>query len=146
MAGLDLTGKWLIVSFFAFETGRAVPILPFLDFTLIWNSGISYGLFSQQGDTGRIVLIGATILIIGFIGWTLRSVETRLGVAAYGLILGGAVGNLVDRIVHGAVVDFISLHAAGYYWYVFNLADVWICLGVGLLLLDFWKNPAPEAE
>jgi signal peptidase II len=146
MAGLDLTSKWLIVSFFGFETGRAVAVLPFLDFTLIWNSGISYGLFSEQGETGRYMLIGATVVIIGFIGWTVRSVETRLGVAGYGLILGGALGNLVDRLVHGAVVDFISLHAAGFYWYVFNLADVWICLGVALLLLDFWKNPAQATK
>ena len=67
---------------------------------------------------------------------------TRLG---YALIIGGALGNLADRIIHGAVVDFVSLHYAGYYWYVFNLADIWISLGVVLLIWGFWREPAPEA-
>jgi signal peptidase II len=64
---------------------------------------------------------------------------------AYGLIIGGAVGNLVDRLLHGAVVDFISFHAAGYYWYVFNIADIWITFGVGLLIIDIlFGSEKPE--
>ena len=141
MAGLDLTSKWLIVSFFGFETGRAVAVLPFLDFTLIWNSGISYGLFSEQGETGRYVLIGATVLVINVAGQC-EVLKRGWAWPGYGLILGGALGNLVDRLAHGAVMNFISLHAAGLLSHVFNLADVWICLGVAVLLLDFWKNRA----
>jgi signal peptidase II len=66
-------------------------------------------------------------------------------ILAYGLIIGGAAGNLVDRLVHGAVVDFISLHAAGYYWYVFNVADIAITLGVAALFFDMFTGEKSDS-
>jgi len=138
VAGLDQTSKWLIVFGLGYQTGEAHRILPFLDFTLLWNKGISYGLLDTSGNLGKWLLIALTILIIfGFL-WMVRGPQRASIILAYGLIIGGAAGNLVDRLVHGAVVDFISLHAAGYYWYVFNVADIAITLGVAALFLDMF--------
>lgn len=135
-AALDQTSKWAIVHGAGFVEGEPHAILPFLDFTFIWNPGISYGLLDGSGDTGRWLLSGLAVLAIGYFMWMLKAGETaRVGIA-YALLAGGALGNLVDRLWYGAVVDFVSLHWDGYYWYVFNLADVWISLAVALLLLD----------
>ncbi len=98
-------------------------ILPFMDFVYLWNTGISYGLF-PQGDVGRWVLLAIKVVAaILFAAWLARTSRRREAVAL-GLLIGGALGNAVDRLVYGAVFDFISLHAFGFRWYVFNIADV----------------------
>ena len=136
LATLDQLSKIAIVFGAGFATHESVAILPFLDFTLIWNYGISYGLFAEGGNAGRYALIALSILAIGFFTHLMRGAESFRQSAAYALICGGALGNMIDRIWHGAVVDFISLHAAGHYWYVFNIADIWISLAVIILLYD----------
>jgi signal peptidase II len=136
LAALDQLSKIAIVFAAGFATHETRPILPFLDFTLIWNYGISYGLFAEGGDGGRYALIALSILAIGFFTYLMRGAESFRLSAAYALICGGALGNLIDRLWHGAVVDFISLHAAGHYWYVFNIADIWISFAVIILLYD----------
>ena len=148
-AALDQTSKWAVVHYYGFQTQEAYAVLPFLDFALIWNTGISYGFLGGSGAAGRWLLSGIAVFAIGLFLWFLKAGETRLTGMAYGLLAGGALGNLVDRLWYGAVVDFISLHWAGFYWYVFNLADVWISLGVGLLLLQIWfddKKPHEGGE
>ena len=127
------------------ETLRRVEILPFLDFAFIWNYGISYGLFSSGSDAARWLLIGLTLAVTTYLTRAMMTTHGPLTRLGYALIIGGALGNLVDRIIHGAVVDFVSLHYAGYYWYVFNLADIWISLGVVLLVWGLWREPEPEA-
>ena len=144
-AGLDQTSKWAIMRVLDLEALRRVEILPFLDFAFVWNHGISYGLFSSGSELVRWLLISLTLAVTAYLA---RAMITTLGPLTrlgYALIIGGALGNLVDRMIHGAVVDFISTHYAGYYWYVFNLADIWISLGVVLLLWGFWREPEPEA-
>lgn len=136
LAALDQLSKIAIVFWAGFATHQTQAILPFLDFTLIWNYGISYGLFAQGGAAGRVFLIVVSLLAIGFFTYLMRGAEHFRLSLAYALICGGALGNLIDRLWHGAVVDFISLHAAGYYWYVFNLADIWISFAVVILLYD----------
>ncbi len=138
--GIDQTTKWAVVHFLALPTGKPHAILPFMDFTLIWNYGISYGWFATSGGGGQWLLITLTLAICGFLLWILKATDTRLGQCGYGLIIGGALGNLVDRLVYGAVVDFISLHAAGFYWYVFNVADIWISFGLIALAIDAWRS------
>ena len=139
LAALDQLSKIAIVFWAGFATHETRHILPFLDFTLIWNYGISYGLFAEGGTAGRILLIGIALVAIGFFTYLMRGAEhSRLSVA-YALICGGALGNLIDRLWHGAVVDFISLHAAGYYWYVFNMADIWITGAVIILIYDAFR-------
>jgi len=144
-AGLDQTSKWAIMHILDLETLRRVEILPFLDFAFIWNYGISYGLFSSGSEVARWLLIGLTLAVTAYLARAMITTHGPLTRLGYGLIIGGALGNLADRIIHGAVVDFISLHYAGYYWYVFNLADIWIGFGVVLLLWGFWREPAPDA-
>lgn len=114
---------------------RVIEITAFFNLVMVWNRGVSFGLFQADGG-GRWLLIGlsAAILII-LILW-LRRLERRLPAYAIGLIIGGAVGNVVDRVVYGAVADFFDLHIAGYHWYAFNIADSAIVIGVGLLLAD----------
>ena len=144
-AGLDQTSKWAIMHILDLETLRRVEVLPFLDFAFIWNYGISYGLFSSGSEVARWLLIGLTLAVTAYLARAMITTHGPLTRLGYGLIIGGALGNLADRIIHGAVVDFISLHYAGYYWYVFNLADIWISFGVVLLLWGFWREPAPDA-
>jgi signal peptidase II len=119
------------------ETGP-IPVLPFAELRLIWNYGISYGLFQQDGDLGRWLLVGVSLVaIVALSVWIARCRSLLLAVSL-GLIVGGAIGNAIDRIWWGAVVDFVHLFLPGrsFSWYVFNLADVWIVVGVIGLLYD----------
>lgn len=143
-AALDQTSKWAIVHGFKFETHQPHAILPFLDFTLLWNTGMSYGILESSGDAGRWLLSVVAVFAIGLFLYFLKNGETRLNGMAYALLAGGALGNLVDRLWYGAVVDFISLHWNGYYWYVFNLADIWITLAVVLLLAQLYVDSRAE--
>jgi signal peptidase II len=113
-----------------------VRIASFFDLVLVWNRGISYGLFPQESGLGRLGLIlfafGASA---GLAAWLAR-VDTKLTAVSIGLIIGGAIGNAIDRILYGAVADFFSFHAFGFQWYVFNIADAAIVAGVVGLLYD----------
>lgn len=122
-----------------------VRVLPVLDFVLVWNRGISYGLFQQSG-AGRWILVALTIAAtVALTVWMLRTERqrTRLALAA---VVGGALGNLVDRIAYGAVVDFVHIHWGTWSWYVFNVADAAIVVGVAVLVLDgLFTRPSPAA-
>ena len=108
-------------------------------------AGGAYGLFQQEGDFGRWLLVavkaGAAVL---FVLW-LRRAESRLVAASLGLLIGGAIGNGIDRVLHGAVIDFVSFHASGWHWYVFNLADAAIVAGVIGLLYDAVKGSVTKS-
>jgi signal peptidase II len=113
-----------------------VRVAPFLDLVMVWNPGISYGLFPQGDAAGRLVLIGfAAAAVAGLAVWLAR-VHGAVGAAGIGLVIGGAVGNAVDRALYGAVADFFAFHAFGYHWYVFNIADAAIVVGVAGLLYE----------
>ena len=113
-----------------------VRLAPFFDLVLVWNRGISYGLFQQHDDWGRYTLIGlAAVAAIGLAIWIWKSHE-KLTTVALGLIMGGALGNGLDRILHGAVVDLFHFHLGSFSWYVFNLADVFIVVGAAILVFE----------
>ena len=132
----DRLSKWWIVEVFDLPAKDTVALLPFLDLTMVWNQGMSMGLFQADGDTGRYLLIALTgAVAAGLSFWIWRAGE-RFLVLALGLVVGGAFGNIWDRIEYGAVADFIHLHALGYSFYVFNLADSAISIGVAMLLWD----------
>jgi len=134
----DQATKCIILYGFNLETSGAISVLPFLDFVLVWNRGISYGLFQQHEEIGRYGLIlFSLIAIIGFLIW-LRRIRQGLPALAIGLIVGGALGNAIDRLAYGAVIDFILLHWGEWRWYVFNIADAAIVIAVALLLADSW--------
>jgi signal peptidase II len=114
----------------------SVALAPFFDLVLVWNQGISYGLLPQESVVGRWGLIlFAFAASLALAVWLAR-LTTKLGAASIGLIIGGAIGNAIDRIAYGAVADFFSLHVLGYQWYVFNIADAAIVAGVAGLLYE----------
>ena len=118
----------------------SINLLPVLDLILVWNRGISYGLFQQDSELGRWLLALLTIAAtLALWVWSTR-VPSKLLALALALIIGGAIGNGIDRVVYGAVVDFIYFHVGSFSWYVFNLADVWIVAGVAGLLYDSFTN------
>lgn len=103
-----------------------------------WNPGTSFSLFRAMGESAPIVLIVLTSALIGFIGHYLFTRAPRDEVLPLALIVGGALGNLIDRIRFGAVVDFLDFHIGGWHWPAFNVADICICVGVGLYLLNWY--------
>ena len=110
---------------------------PFLDLVFVKNIGISYSLFDQESSTGQLMLAGFGLAAaIAMWIWLARGATGRLLAVSLGLIMGGAIGNAIDRVLLGGVADFFSLHAFGFYWYVFNIADVAIVAGVIGLLYD----------
>lgn len=133
---LDQITKYAVLYGLDLLSRGKIYVAPFADFVLAMNRGISYGLFPQDGEVGRWVLfsikIGASVL---FLVW-LRRAGSALVAASLGLLIGGALGNALDRALQGAVVDFVSLHAFGFRWYVFNVADTAIVAGVIGLLYD----------
>lgn len=115
---------------------QVVTVTPFFDLVLVWNRGISYGLLPQDSQAGRFGLIAfAFAASLALTVWLAR-ITTPLAAVAIGLIIGGAIGNAIDRIAYGAVADFYAFHAFGFEWYVFNIADVAIVAGVVGLLYD----------
>lgn len=115
--------------------GHGVELLPFFDLVLVHNRGVTFGLLATDHPAGRWLLILVTgAITVALVGWLIRA-QSRTQAAALGLIIGGALGNIVDRWRHGAVTDFLDLHAQGYHWPAFNLADSGIVIGVLLLLL-----------
>jgi signal peptidase II len=142
---LDQLIKIYVLQGLQLQLGDRVELAPFLDLVLTYNQGISYGLFPQDGELGRWFLValkvGAAVL---FTVWMARA-PSGLVAASLGLLIGGALGNALDRIVYGAVIDFVSLHAFGWRWYVFNLADTAIVAGVLGLLYDAVKGSVTKS-
>lgn len=134
---IDQANKfWMLDVYGIAEKGR-VAVTPFLDFVFVKNTGISYSLFDQDSFTGQLALAGFGLLAsIALWVWLARGATNRLMALSIGLIIGGALGNAIDRVRIGGVADFFSLHAFGFYWYVFNIADVAIVAGVVGLLYD----------
>ena len=133
---LDQASKLYFLFVDVLASREPLALAPFLDLIVVWNRGISYGLFQQHTELGRWALVVLSIAAaVGLSVW-LRRASTRFLAAALGLIIGGAVGNVVDRIAYGAVFDFIHFHVGGFSWYVFNIADAAIVAGVAGLLYD----------
>jgi signal peptidase II len=131
------TKLWLLLGVQLAETGP-IALAPFAELRLIWNYGISYGFFQADGDLGRWALFAFSIVASVALTVWMAKAESRLLAVSLGLVIGGAIGNAVDRAWWGAVVDFAHLFLPdrSRSWYVFNLADVWIVVGVAGLLYD----------
>jgi signal peptidase II len=149
-AVLDQAVKlWLL---FGLDLGARAPVHlgPFIDLVLAWNTGISFSLFPQVGPLGQWALLGVKAAAVVLLWVWLSHATSRLTALALGLIIGGAMGNAIDRAVHGAVVDFVLFHidtpSWTFRWYVFNLADVGIVAGViGLLYESLLGRDAAKA-
>ena len=146
---LDQAAKvWLLQGFDLAERG-VVHVLPMVDLVLVWNSGISYGLFDDDAAMARPLLIFVAVAAAVLLAAWLRRERAVSAAIGLGLIIGGAIGNALDRAVHGAVVDFLLLHWRGWNWYVFNVADCAIVVGVVLLLYGAvirGNRPSADAE
>jgi signal peptidase II len=150
IALLDQASKLYLLFIFELGARGNVHVLPFVDFVLTRNTGISYGLFQQSGPLGQwMLLVFKALAVLLLLIWLARA-GTRLTAVSLGLIIGGAVGNAIDRLAYGWVADFVLFHVSTaswrFYWYVFNLADVAIVAGViGLLYESLFSGHAAKA-
>jgi signal peptidase II len=118
-----------------------VRVTPFFNLVVVWNRGVSFGMLDSGGTGTPWLLSGlAVAVVIGLVLW-LRRTDQRLTAIGLGLVIGGALGNVIDRIRFGAVFDFLDFHVAGYHWPAFNVADSAICIGALVLLADGLRAP-----
>lgn len=122
-----------------------IVVTPFFNLVTVWNTGVSFGLFSEDTPYRSWTLIAVAIGVLVWLGIWLWRCQSGLVAAALGLIIGGAIANVIDRLRFGAVFDFLDFHAFGWHWPAFNLADSAIVAGVGLLLLDGFRPQKPAA-
>lgn len=132
------------LGFLHMAPGQKIPLLPFFNLVMVWNPGISYGLFPASSMVGTAILILISMAAIAGLGywlWGMTSLSLAIGV---GLVIGGALGNLIDRLVYGRVADFFHLHGFGYDFYVFNVADIAITFGAVAIIYEVLK-PSQDA-
>jgi signal peptidase II len=141
--GIDQTHKWWMLNIVDIADRQPLSITAFFDLVLTWNKGISYGLLPTQLQSMLIALSVVVSLILWIWACRLRSVSST---AALAIIIGGALSNALDRAVHGAVADFFHFHVGGFSWYVFNIADIAIVAGVGLLLYESLTGGAERSH
>jgi signal peptidase II len=149
----DQASKYWLLFIYNVRDNGPFDVGPFAEITLVWNRGVSYGLFQQETPLGSWGLISFRLLAVVFLVLWLAKASTRTSALAIGLLIGGAIGNGIDGVLHQldvadyqGVVDFVHLHVADFNWYVFNIADVAIVAGVALLLYDVVLNKEPRAS
>lgn len=134
---LDQASKYWLLHVFGLEERQPVVLAPFLDLVLLWNRGVSYSLFESNMQW---VLITVSILISSVL-WSWLARTARNGAATgLALIIGGALANATDRVIYGAVADFVHFFWGDFHWYVFNIADCAIVAGVAVLFYDSWRE------
>lgn len=143
----DLFSKQIVLDWF-YNGGQAIKVTPFANIILAFNRGVSFGMFHADSPYGVYMLLAVAVILSALVGTWLWQAEDKCQSICFGLILGGALGNIYDRVNYGAVVDFLDFHAYGYHWYTFNLADCGIVVGAVLLLIDLLflskKEDAPK--
>jgi signal peptidase II len=133
------------LDFRALGPAARIQVLPIFDLVMVWNRGVSYGLFQAGSFAGMAMLtIFSLIAVVALSFWLIKAERSILGVGL-GLVIGGALGNVIDRILYGAVADFFHFYAFGHDWYVFNVADAAITVGVVVLLLDAFIRPESKS-
>ena len=135
-----------MINVFDIDRLQPVKVVPGFDLVMVWNYGISYGWFASHSQATRWILIALSLLAAVLL-WIWLARQTRaLIAAAIGLVLGGALANATDRLVHGAVADFFHLYVAGFSWYVFNIADMAIVAGVLVLMYDSFTYQEKQTD
>jgi signal peptidase II len=129
----DQLSKYWILKLVNLDEREPIQITPFMDLAMAWNKGVSYGLLATHGQEVLVALSLAISVLL--VAW-LRKATKPLAAASFGLLIGGALGNALDRVLHGAVADFVHLHWGTFSWYIFNVADIAIVAGVAVLLYD----------
>lgn len=131
----DQATKWWILTQ-VMQPPQVIPVTSFFNLVMTWNRGISFGIFNSGGTTGVWILSSLAIVIVLFLINWLRRVEKLSLSLAIGAIIGGALGNVIDRVRFGAVADFLDVHVLGYHWPAFNVADSLIFVGAAYLIVD----------
>jgi lipoprotein signal peptidase len=134
--GVDQASKYWVLNVLDLPDLRQVVLLPVLNLTMVWNQGVTFGLLNGLGSWSHFVLAGIALAVVGALFLWLRRADNALAALSIGSIAGGAVGNVIDRLRYGAVVDFIHAHIGAWSWYVFNVADAAIVCGVAVLILE----------
>jgi signal peptidase II len=142
--GADQWSKYLVLNPLGLQDGHLLTVAPFLNLVLVWNHGITFGLFAGAGAKILLALI-ASIVVLALFTWMWRT-QKWVVTLAVGAIAGGAIGNVIDRLRFGAVVDFLQAHIGGlYYPWVFNVGDSAIVCGVIALMLENLLQKPPVA-
>ena len=142
-AVLDQWSKWYVLTDLM-NPPAEIPVTSFFSYVLAWNTGVSFSLFNSYGVTGTYVLIALSSAIsLFFMVWLLKARNFWLA-SGLGLIIGGALGNLIDRVRFGAVVDFLHFYYESYAWPAFNLADTFITIGVMLIFIESFLSHKGE--
>ena len=142
---VDQVTKQVITA--SFQYGESKFIFSWFNLVLAHNSGAAFSFLANASGWQREFFIGVTLIISSVLLWMLKSNgANRVLSVALALVLGGAFGNLYDRVAYGYVIDFVQWHVAGYFWPAFNVADSAICLGAGLLIFDSFRKPAVETK
>jgi signal peptidase II len=132
---------WIVDHLKLADINGGIELLPFFKLVMVWNYGISFGMFADGGDARRWILIGIALAITALMTvWLWKSKHSLMSLAL-GLVIGGAIGNIIDRLRWGAVADFFYFHYEEWYWPAFNIADSAIFIGVVLLCWDSIVNP-----
>ena len=136
----DQISKWWILEALRLQERAPIELLPVFQLNFHANAGVSFGLLRAGSTAGVWALTALSAAIAAFFGWWMKTSERLLTTAALGLVIGGALGNMIDRLRFGYVVDFLDFHGLGFPW-VFNVADSAISVGAVLLVLDYFTNP-----
>ena len=132
----DQASKFWLIDLMQARGFQPMPLAPFFNLVMVWNPGVSFGLFASDSTAARWLLVALSVAIAaGLVFWLCRGVTQWLA-AALGLVIGGAIGNAIDRVVYGKVTDFFDFYVGSWHWPAFNLADSAIVVGVAMLLLD----------
>lgn len=146
----DEASKWYMLFALGLPSVGHIPLVaigPFgFDLTMVWNRGVTFGLLAGDSAWSQAVLGGVALVIAGILLRWMARAENRLTALALGAVVGGAIGNVIDRARFGAVADFFDAHAFGWHWYVFNVADAAIVIGVLALVADALFRPSPEVK
>lgn len=143
----DQISKWLLLKYLV-ET-KEYAILPFFNIVVVHNKGVSFGMFKDLPEfVGPWLLSGLAIAICAFFLLWITKVENKMQPAAIALVIGGALGNVVDRLRFGSVVDFLDFHIGNWHWPAFNIADSAVCIGVAILIIHslFFENKPQQAS
>lgn len=135
---LDQASKLIMIEILS-SPSRIIPVTPFFNLVLGFNRGVSFGFLGGLGSWGPVVLSSLAIVIVGFLFIWLWKAERALDGAAISLIIGGALGNVLDRVRVGAVTDFLDFFVGPYHWPAFNLADTGIFIGAGILIVQSFR-------
>lgn len=140
----QITKQWALSTLF--RDGQVVEVTPFFNLVAVWNRGVSFGLLASDDPMTPYYLSAFALAVVAGLSVWLARATTPLLRISLGLVIGGAVGNVIDRISYSAVVDFIDWHVAGYHWPAFNIADSAISIGVVFLLFDSFMGDSQRSD